>query len=131
MSPLAPSRLVGMAAPMGVWAVHFIVVYGLTGLACADAWAARHWLGVRLFAWALLLATALALGLIAALGWRARRARQRFASMLDAADAADAKACRELARQCFAARVTVKLAVLAAVAVAFTAVPVLVLPDCT
>lgn len=131
MSPLAPSRLVGMAAPMGVWAVHFVVVYGLTGLACADAWAARHWLGVRGFAWALLLATALALAAIAALGRRARRARQRFAAMLDADDAVDAATRRERERECFAARVAVKLAVLAAVAVAFTAVPVLVLPDCT
>ncbi|GHA79240.1 hypothetical protein [Cognatilysobacter bugurensis] len=128
MTRLAPSRLAGMAAPMVVWAVHFVLVYSLTGLACADAWKATEWLGVRRLIWALLLWSAVALALIAWLGQRARRMQHRIARDIEAAD--DARR-RELERQCFAARMTSLLALLAAVAVAFTAVPMFVLPDCT
>lgn len=128
MTRLAPSRLAGMAAPMAVWAVHFTLAYSLTGLACADAWPAQEWLGVRLLIWALLLLTAVALAAAAWLGRRAHRERQRLARAIEAAGATSRP---RLQRGCFAARVTVLLAWLAAIAVAFTAVPVFVLPDCT
>lgn len=128
MTRLAPSRLVGMAAPPTVWAVHFVFVYSLTGLACAGAWSAREWLGVRLLIWMLLLWTLVALALTAWLGRRAHRLRQRLA---DAIDRADATSRRDSERQCFTARVTVLLAWLAGIAITFTAVPIFVLPDCT
>lgn len=128
MSRLAPSRLAGMAAPMAVWAVHFTLVYSLTGLACADAWPAREWLGVRVLIWGLLLWTAVALATVGWLGWRAHRERQRLA---DAIGAADATSRVHLERECFAVRVTVLIAGLAGIAIAFTAVPAFVLPDCT
>lgn len=128
MKWIGPSRLAGMAAPLVVWAVHFVLVYSITGLACADAWAARQWLGVRLFVWALLAWTAVALALIAWFARRAQHARRRHARAIEAADAATR---RELERQCFAARATMLIAAIAAIAVAFTAVPVFVVPDCT
>lgn len=128
MTRLAPARLVGMAAPFGVWALHFVLVYSLAGLACAEAWAAREWLGVRVFVWAMLLWTAVALAVIGWLGRRARDARRRLDRELETADASVRP---ELERQCFSARVAVLLAALAAVAVAFTAVPMFVLPHCT
>lgn len=128
MTRLAPSRLAGMAAPMVVWAVHFTLVYSLTGLACAGTWPAQIWLGVRLLIWMLLLWTLVALALVAWLGRRAHRLHRRLEHEANAADAAARAA---LVRQCFAARVAVLLAWLAAIAIAFTAVPMFVLPDCT
>lgn len=127
MKWLAPSRLVGMAAPPTVWAVHFVVVYGWVGLACSGAWDARTWLGVRLLIWMLLAWTLVALALTAWLGRRAHRMHRRIECELEAAEDAAHPA---LARQCFTARVTTLLAGLAAIAIAFTAVPMFVLPDC-
>ncbi|AKC85430.1 hypothetical protein [Pseudoxanthomonas suwonensis] len=110
---LAPWRLTGMAAPMAVWALHFVLVYSVQGLACAEGW---NQPGAR---WTMLGSTVLALLAIAWLGLRARRA----AAAADAPDAA-------VRRRRFTALATALLSLLAAVAVLFTTVPILLLSPC-
>ena len=109
----SPSTLAGIAAPMAVWAVHFVVLYSLQGLACGEGW------GQRGASWAMVGLTVPALAVIAWLGLRALRAAR-------AAGAAGPAARR--AR--FAAQAAALCAVLATVAVLFTVVPVLLLPAC-
>lgn len=115
---LAPHRLTGIAAPMAVWALHFVVVYAMQGLACAQHWQRAPLAGREAVFWWLLLATLVALGVIAALGLRAWRA-------LRAADD-DGTAQRHR----FARRVTLAASAMALVAVAFTAIPIFLLPAC-
>lgn len=111
---IAPWRLVGMAAPMAVWALHFVIVYSVQGLGCVEAW------NQAMVTTALLLLTVVALAAIAWLGWRAHRAAAACAG----SDDADAR------RRRFVALVTGLLAVLSIVAVVFTAIPILLLPPC-
>lgn len=118
---LGPWRLTGVAAPMAVWALHLVVVYGLVGLACAEGWPARRIAGLPLLTWVMLAVTAAALALIAWLGRRAWRA------LPTASDAAPAAAP---ARRRFTSRATAVLAVVAFIAVAFTAAPMFSLPPC-
>lgn len=108
-----PWRLLGIGAPMAVWALHFVAVYALQGLACAEGiHHARAWMvALALAAWALL-------------AWSGRRAwRAWHAARGGAPGAADA-------RRRFAAAVTGALCVLAAVAIGFTTLPVMLLPGC-
>ncbi len=114
MSRLSPLRLVGIAAPLVVWALHLVIVYALTGVACERGMPAPAWLGLPPFVWWLWAVTAAAFALIAWLWLRARRAH--------------AQASGE--RAGFASRVATLSAALAALAVAFTAAPVLMLPHC-
>src|SRR5690606_38175493 len=100
------------AAPMAVWALHFVVLYSLQGLTCGEGWSQR---GASL---AMVALTAPALAAIAWLGLRARRT---------ARTAAGDPAARRVR---FAAQATGLCAVLATVAVLFTVVPVLLLPVC-
>lgn len=109
---IAPWRLTGIAMPMAVWALHFVVVYSLQGLACAGhvgRMAALAGMGAT---------TVLAWLAIAWQGLRALRARRA------AADDVDGRRLR------FAATLTALLALLAALAVLFTALPILLLPPC-
>lgn len=115
---LAPHRLTGIAAPMAVWALHFVAVYAMQGLACAQDWQRAPLAGREAVFWWLLLATLVALGVIAALGLRAWRALRR---------PGDADAAR---RHRFARRVTLAASAMALVAVAFTAIPIFLLPAC-
>lgn len=108
-----PWTLVGIAAPMGVWALHFVAVYSVQGLTCAEGWNPRTGF------WAMLALTLPALAAIAWLGLRARRlARDTLAG-----DAVSQ-------RRRFAAQATGLCAVLATLAVLFTLAPVLLLPVC-
>lgn len=118
---IGPFRLVGMAAPMSIWALHFVLVYSLAGLGCEEGWHLRRTWGLSHLTWTLLVSTVAALGLIARLGWRARR------SLRAAAEPADAVQRRHR----FMGRATAILAVLGAIAVVFTATPVFMLPSCT
>lgn len=109
----APWRLLGIAAPMAVWALHFVAAYGLQGLACARGWD-------RQAASATLLALAVpALVAVAWLGLRAWRTAR--------AEREDRAAGR---RRRFAALATALLSLLAAGAMVFTTVPVALLPPC-
>ncbi|ADV27256.1 membrane protein, putative accessory subunit of cytochrome c oxidase [Pseudoxanthomonas suwonensis 11-1] len=109
-----PSTLVGIAAPMAVWALHFVVLYSLQGLTCGEGWNPRSSF------WAMVALTIPALAVIAWLGLRALRTARAAASGEPAAR-----------RARFAAQATGLCAVLAAVAVLFTVVPVLLLPVCS
>lgn len=127
MRRFAPWRLVGMVAPMAVWALHFIVVYSLAGLACEEGWPASRMLGMRTLNWALLGSTLLTFALIVWLGRRAWCIHRALPAADEAADAAEHK---RLVREHFASRVATKLAVVAAIAVAFTTAPMFVLSRC-
>ena len=35
---IGPWRLTGMATPLVLWALHFVAVYSMQGLACAEDW---------------------------------------------------------------------------------------------
>ena len=109
---IAPWRLAGIAMPMLVWALHFVAVYSLQGLACAGhasrPAAIAAMLGLTVLAWLA----------IAWLGLRALRARR------EAGNDAHGRLRR------FATTVTALLAPLAAMAVLFTAMPILLLPPC-
>src|SRR5690606_8309215 len=101
---------------------HFAVVYSLVGLRCGapPAWLPRIGeVGLRA---GLLLASLAALTAIAWLAWSARRRL-----LAAAAGAADAQAWP---RPRFLARVQLGIAGLAAVAVGFTLLPMLVLEPC-
>ncbi len=110
---LKPWKLLGIAAPMAVWALHFVAVYSVQGLTCAEGWSPRAGF------WAMLGLTVPAIGAIAWLGLRA----WRLARALPGEEAA-----RRRSR--FAAQATGLCALLAAVAVLFTLAPVLLLPVC-
>ncbi|WP_024889068.1 hypothetical protein [Luteimonas huabeiensis] len=126
MRALSPQRLSGIAAPLAVWALHFAVVYSLQGLACGEGWLRRRMAiaGVEAEAasWLLVALTALALAAIAWLGLRAQRAWR--AARADPRPDADGR------RRRFATAVAALAAVLAAITVAFTALPILMLPPC-
>jgi hypothetical protein len=123
---LAPWRLFGMAAPMGVWALHFVFVYSLVGLACAEGWPAIRMGGVRLLTWTMLGSTVLALALIGGLGLRAWRARQCVS-----ANGENATPARVLDRHRFMTLVSSVLALVAFIAVVFTSTPMFMLSTCT
>lgn len=119
----APRTLTGMALPLAVWALHFATVYGLQGLACAEGWQRWRVAGMEATIVLLLLITLAALVVI---GWLALRAR---GAIRDAEAAALRSPVDE--RRRFVARATLLCALLAAIAVLFTAVPMLMLRTCT
>lgn len=104
------SRFGWIAAPMVPWALHFVAIYSLQGLVCARGW--NQPAGMA----GMIALTLLAWGVVAWLGVRGRRA-------LDGADDGP-RGTR------FAARLVVLLSVLSAVAIGFTALPVLLLAPC-
>lgn len=118
---IRPDRLVGMTAPMLLWALHFVLVYSLAGVGCEHDWYRATLLGTNRLSLLLVVATIAALVPIALLGWRALRWHRHGTS---AADASLPRHGR------FLVRVTLALSVLAAIAVLFTATPILLLPPC-
>lgn len=122
LSPLAPGRLTGMALPMALWALHFVGVYSLAGLGCEHGWQARPLAGSNLLSVLLVAVTVPFLLALLLLGLRARRAWQRHAGN----QAADPRQ----RRHALVSMATTVLAVLAAIAIVFTATPALLLPPC-
>ena len=118
---IGPDRLTGMAAPMAVWVLHFVLVYSLAGLGCEEGWHLQRMAGLSLLKWALLVSTLAALGVVASLGARAWRVAQSVPSSSTALQR----------RHRFMARATTILSVLAAIAIVFTATPAAMLPSCT
>lgn len=92
--------MIRLSAAIAVWAVHFIAVYGLTGLACARGLP-------QAVPWAIGVATLLALAALAFLIWVSRKDLAVFANWMTAAVAA-----------------------LALLAILWETVPVLLLPAC-
>lgn len=58
-SPFTHDMLLLFAGPI-VWALHFLAIYGFTGIACARALPAGQWLGLGWHAWVLVGAGVLA-----------------------------------------------------------------------
>ena len=119
---LSPYRLTGLAAPMVVWAVHFVVVYSLQGVTCGEGLANPRIAGLETLTWWVLALTVLSFAALAWMGLRAWRGWR--ASNVDRSTPALA------ARRRFSAAVTALLCALSAVAVLFTTLPVLLLPGC-
>ncbi|MEN1940124.1 hypothetical protein WCE41_00410 [Luteimonas sp. MJ246] len=119
---LSPYRLTGIGAPMAVWALHLVAVYSLQGVACAEGLDGPRFAGLEALAWWLVALTAVAMAMLAWLGLRAWRGWH--------AARAEASMPRLAARRRFAAAVAGALSVMAAVAICFTTIPVLLLPGC-
>ncbi len=104
-----PRRLLWIASPFAVWALHFVLVYSIQGLVCARGWPlAAAWAGIA----------AVTLPAFAAVAWLGLRAWRRA----QAADLAGEKR--------FAARLVAMLSLLAALAMVFTILPTLLLTPC-
>lgn len=119
---LSPLRLVGLAAPMAVWALHLVAVYALQGVTCGESLDNARVAGLEPLAWSVLALTAVAFAALAWLGLRAWRAHR-------GADA-DRSWPVLAGRRRFSAAVTAALCVLSAIAVLFTTIPALLLPGC-
>lgn len=123
-----PYRLTLVAAPMAVWALHFVLVYSLAGLGCEHGWHLRNMVAANPLTWSLILATVVALGLLAGIGWHAWRS---WRVQRDRSEDGDGDGDGTLARrQRFMSLATAVLALLAAIAVSMTAIPVFMLPPC-
>jgi len=122
--PDRPYPLSALAAPMAVWAMHFVVVYSLVGLACERGLLLQRVATLPVLSWVLMLVTAVALALIGWLGWHALR---RWRALRTRDDTATPSQPHER----FMRLVTALLALLAFNAVVFTTTPVFMLPPCT
>jgi hypothetical protein len=92
-----------------IWAVHFMAIYGFTTLACARAFATTQWLGIGIVAWAIGAATIIALA---------------------AAVAVVVSATRTAPVIGFTDWITAGVAALAALAIVWEALPVIMVPAC-
>ena len=118
-----PYPLSALAAPMAAWAVHFVVAYSLVGLACERGLLLRRVAMLPVLTWILALLTIAALAMIAWLGWNAlHRWRVLRASAGTPAP--------PQSRESFMRLATALLALLAFIAVVFTATPMFMLPPC-
>lgn len=115
-----PDRLIGMTLPMVLWALHFVAVYSLAGIGCEQDWYRQRLAGTNVLSLVLIVTTLAALVPIALLGWRALHwQRQRPPSTSH-----DQPGPRLLIW------LTGVLAIVATVAVLFTATPIVLLPPC-
>lgn len=120
-----PYPLSALAAPMAVWAVHFVVVYSLVGLACERALLLRRVAMLPVLTWLLALLTITALGMITVLGWSALHRWRRLQASASAGTPDPSHS-----HEAFMRLATALLALLALIAVVFTATPVFLLPPC-
>ena len=130
LEKIGPWRLTGMAAPLAVWAAHFLAVYIMQGLACGEGWERERFAGAEMVTWWLLLATLLAFIAITWMGVRALRARRHAAFEVRAAGDAERPLASVARRRRFTATLTALVALVSFIAVAYTTIPVLLLPPC-
>lgn len=91
-----------------IWAAHFLTIYGITTLACARGFAAAQWLGIGVVPWAIGVATLVAL----------------------AAAAAVIASTRRMPVIGFTEWITAGVAALAMLAIAWEALPAIMVPAC-
>ncbi len=127
---LSPHRLTGMAAPMLLWALHFVLVYSLQGLACVEGWQHVRLAGLAVVTWWLLGVTLAILAAQVALGVRALRAWGKARRELERRGPGQGHGRLPAPHRRFTAAATSALALLAVVATGFTAIPILLLPTC-
>lgn len=115
--------LTRMSAPFVLWALHFVALYSLQGLACARQLWRTPVAGLETMTWVLWALTALVL---AAIAWEALRVWhiRRALPVADGAGRAD------LARRRFMTVLALLGAAIAALGVMFTAAPLALLPTC-
>ncbi|MBP0447549.1 hypothetical protein J8J14_22580 [Roseomonas sp. SSH11] len=106
-------------AGMVVWAVHFGIVYGITGIACERGYGTRILLGQPLIPALVLAATALALLFV---GWIVVSAYRRLDSELSGEDGEDGPQ--------FTVWLTLAIALLSALAILWEGIPVLLVHPC-
>ncbi len=111
--PFAPNRLLGFSAPMLVWAMHFVLAYGLQGLSCSDQANDVRWLQGGLLTTLLVILTLVALALLGWLGRRAWRCQREVGPP-----------------RRFLPAATLLASVMATIAVVFTATPLFLLSPC-
>jgi hypothetical protein len=92
-----------------IWAVHFMAIYGFTTLACARDFATTQWLGIGIVAWAIGAATIIALAAAVAVAVSATRTAPVIG---------------------FTDWITAGVAALAALAIVWEALPVIMVPAC-
>ncbi|MDQ3289202.1 MAG: hypothetical protein M3Q42_13305 [Pseudomonadota bacterium] len=114
--------LIAVAVPMVVWALHFVIVYSLVGFGCERGVLLERFAGLPVLSWLLIAVTLAALATIAWLGWHAWRCWNALSSE---------QLPRAQPRERFMRLVTAMLALVAFIAVVFTATPVFMLPPCT
>lgn len=115
--------LTRMSLPLVVWALHFVVIYSLQGLACARGLWRMPVAGLEAMTWALWAVTVaawLAIALLTVGAWQVWRRRA----------VADASGRAVDDRREFLAVLGLLVASIAAVGVLFTVVPVALLPTC-
>ena len=103
-----------VSAPLAVWAVHFLAIYGLTALACARGFAAQRVLGIEVVALGIAVATLIAAAALVLVIARALGGRRRGAD-----DSED-----------FLRWMSAAAGALALVAIVWEALPALVVPVC-
>ncbi|WP_272763620.1 hypothetical protein [Luteimonas sp. BLCC-B24] len=116
--------LTRMSAPFALWALHFLALYSLQGLACAQALWRTRVAGLETMTWVLWALTA---GVIAAIAWEALRVWRIRRALLQAGDAAGRA---DHTRRQFMTVLSLLGAALAALGVMFTAAPLALLPTC-
>ncbi|WP_334190384.1 hypothetical protein [Noviherbaspirillum sp.] len=105
-----------------IWAAHFVAIYGFTGVACARGSHHAEWLGIGAVPWFIGISGLLALAAIATIGALATRKGKR-ASQSDASGVpAEGHA--------FIGSMTIMLGLLAAIAIVWESLPVLLVPIC-
>lgn len=116
-------RLVGVISGMIVWALWFVAVYSLTGIGCAAGWNTQAMPGGNLLSLTMLIATAVALVLIA---WCARRGYVGWRS----GDEMQGVGAEARQRMCFMGLVMLVLSLVAAIGTVLVAIPIVMLDPC-
>lgn len=122
MSLVRTPGLLRLSLPLAVWALHFVAIYSLQGLACARALWRAPWAGLEAMTWVLWGLTAVALVAIVASAIPAYRAWRALR--------ADPDGRADTVRQRFLHALAALCALIATIGVVFTAVPVALLPTC-
>jgi hypothetical protein len=108
---ISPSTRIALRMFSGalIWAVHFIAIYGFTTLSCARGFATTQWLGIGIVAWAIGAATMIALAVAVVVVVSAARTAPVIG---------------------FTDWITAGVAALAALAIVWEALPVIMVPAC-
>jgi hypothetical protein len=122
VSAALPIGLTRMSMPLVVWALHFVMVYSLQGLACARTLWRTPVAGQDAMTWVLWALTVLALGVIALFGASALRVWRIARAQTDGRSGTT--------RLRFLTALSALVALIAAIGVVFTALPVALLPTC-
>ena len=95
-----------------VWSVHFVAIYGFTGVMCARPALRQEWLGIGIIAWGVSLASLMAIAILVVLhfaSWRAWRQGHDIS---------------------FQRKTAASLALFAILAIVWETLPVLLVPAC-